>query len=163
MIFVTLGFRFNHITFIYTETDTAFIIWLTTSQVNCAVKHQDFSMEILYSTKPISAGTLFIVPFGSISSEIQIKTRHFPYKKLNMKISSVKQRSFCLDLNLLMEVSVPLTILSMLDAPCIDLNSLWMSRRVSCSAAVNCTVARLVRSFFALRLEDVSNVAWDFI
>ena len=69
----------------------------------------------------------------------------------------------CLDLNSSMEVSVPLTILSMLDAPCIDLNSLWMSRRVSCSAAVNCTVARLVRSFPALRLKDVSNVAWDFI
>ena len=48
-----------------------------------------------------SAGILLIWPLGTNFSEIQIGIQTFSYKKMQLQMSSVKWRSFCLGLNVL--------------------------------------------------------------
>ena len=49
----------------------------------------------------INAGILLIGPLGTNFSEIQIGIQTFSYKKMHLKMSSVKWRPFCLGLNVL--------------------------------------------------------------
>ena len=48
-----------------------------------------------------SAGILLIGPLGTNFSEILIKIMTLPFKKMHLKVSSAKQRPFCLSLNVL--------------------------------------------------------------
>ena len=48
-----------------------------------------------------NAGILFIGPLGTNFNEIVIKIRAFSFKKMHLKMSSGKRRSFCLGLNVL--------------------------------------------------------------
>ena len=48
-----------------------------------------------------NAGILLIGPWGTNFSEIQIGIQAFPYKKMHLKMSSVKWCPFCPDLNVL--------------------------------------------------------------
>ena len=48
-----------------------------------------------------NAGLLLIGPLGKNFNEISIKFLSFPFKKLRLKVSSAKWRSFCLRLNVL--------------------------------------------------------------
>ena len=48
-----------------------------------------------------NAGLLLIGPLGTNFSEILIKILAFSFKKMRLKVSSVKQRPFCLCLNVL--------------------------------------------------------------
>ena len=48
-----------------------------------------------------NAGLLLIVPLGTNFSEILIEILTFSFKKLHLKVSSVKWRPFCLGLNVL--------------------------------------------------------------
>ena len=50
-----------------------------------------------------NAGILLIGPLGTNLSEILILTDTFSFKKMHLKVSSVKWRPFCLGLNVLME------------------------------------------------------------
>ena len=50
-----------------------------------------------------NAGILLIGPLGTNLSEILILTETFSFKKMHLKVSSVKWRPFCLGLNELME------------------------------------------------------------
>ena len=50
-----------------------------------------------------NVGILLIGPLGTNFSEILIEIRIFLYKKMTLKISSAKWRSFCLGLNVLTE------------------------------------------------------------
>ena len=49
----------------------------------------------------INAGILLIGPLGTNFSEIQIGIQTFSYKKMHLKMSSVKWRPFCFSLNVL--------------------------------------------------------------
>ena len=49
-----------------------------------------------------NAGILLIGPLGTNFSEILFGIQTFPFKKMHLKMSSAKQRPFCLDLNVLM-------------------------------------------------------------
>ena len=49
----------------------------------------------------INAGILLIGPLGTNFSEIHIEILTFPFKKMRLKVSSVKWWSFCLGLNVL--------------------------------------------------------------
>ena len=49
----------------------------------------------------ISAGILLIGPLGTNFSEILIEILIFSFKKMRLKVSSAKRRSFCLGLNVL--------------------------------------------------------------
>ena len=49
-----------------------------------------------------NAGLLLIVPLGTNFSEILIEILTFSFKKMRLKVSSAKRRSFCLGLNVLM-------------------------------------------------------------
>ena len=51
-----------------------------------------------------NAGILLIWPLGTNFSEIYIKIRTFPFKKLRLKVSSAKWRLFCLGLSVLTTV-----------------------------------------------------------
>ena len=48
-----------------------------------------------------NAGLLLIVPLGTNFSEILIEILTFSFKKMHLKVSSAKRRSFCLGLNML--------------------------------------------------------------
>ena len=48
-----------------------------------------------------NAGILLIRPLGTNFSEILIEILIFPFKKMHLKVSSVKRRPFCLGLNVL--------------------------------------------------------------
>ena len=50
-----------------------------------------------------NAGVLFIGPLGTNFSEIQIGIQTFSYKKMHLKMSSVKWHPFCLGLNVLIK------------------------------------------------------------
>ena len=52
-----------------------------------------------------NAGILLIGPFGTNFSEIQIGIQTFSYKKMHLKMASVKWRPFCLGLNVLTHVN----------------------------------------------------------
>ena len=49
-----------------------------------------------------NAGLLLIGPLGINFSEILIEILTFSFKKMRLKVSSVKRRPFCLGLNVLM-------------------------------------------------------------
>ena len=49
-----------------------------------------------------NTGLLLIGPLGTNFSEILIKILTFSFKKMRLKVSSAKRRSFCLGLNVLM-------------------------------------------------------------
>ena len=53
-----------------------------------------------------NAGTLLIGYLGTNFSEILIEIPTFSFKKVRLKVSSAKRRSFCLGLNVLNSVSV---------------------------------------------------------
>ena len=57
----------------------------------------------LVGAKPLyeNAGILLIGPLGTNFSEIQIGIQIFSYKKMHLRMSSVKWRPFCLGLNVL--------------------------------------------------------------
>ena len=48
-----------------------------------------------------NAGILLIGPLGTNFSEVEIGIHAFSYKKMHLKMSSVKWRPFCLGLNVL--------------------------------------------------------------
>ena len=48
-----------------------------------------------------NAGLLFVGPLGTNVSKILIKILTFAFKKMRLKVSSAKRRSFCLGLNVL--------------------------------------------------------------
>ena len=52
-----------------------------------------------------NAGLLLIGPLGTNFSEILIEILTFSFKKMRLKVSSAKQRPFCLGLNVLTDVS----------------------------------------------------------
>ena len=51
-----------------------------------------------------NAGLLLIGPLGTNFSEILIEIITFPFKKMRLKVSSAKRRTFCLGLNVLRHV-----------------------------------------------------------
>ena len=52
-----------------------------------------------------NAGILLIGPLGTNFSEILIENHIFSFKKMRLKLSSVKWRPFCLGLNVLIRVT----------------------------------------------------------
>ena len=52
-----------------------------------------------------NAGILLIGPLGTNFSEILIEIQTFSFKKMHLKMSSVKRRPFCLGLNVLSQVT----------------------------------------------------------
>ena len=51
-----------------------------------------------------NAGILLIGPFGTNFSEISIEIVIFSFKKMHLKVSSVKRRPFCFGLNVLTKI-----------------------------------------------------------
>ena len=52
-----------------------------------------------------NAGILLIGPLGTNFNEILIETHTFSFKKMHLKMSSVKWRPFCLGLNVLIRIN----------------------------------------------------------
>ena len=61
-----------------------------------------------------NAEILLIWPLGTTFSEIQIGIQAFSYKKMHLKMSSVKWRPFCLGLNVLRSIGHPISYISSL-------------------------------------------------
>ena len=51
-----------------------------------------------------NAGILIIRPLGTNFSEVLIEILIFSFKKMRLKVSSAKRRTFCLDLNVLRKI-----------------------------------------------------------
>ena len=73
-----------------------------------------------------NAGILLIGPLGTNFSEIYIEILTFSFKKMHMKVSSVKWQPFCLDLNVFM----------WLFCPCCN----WISRHGGSSLCISASV-----------------------
>ena len=118
----------------YTQTDnqqttTPSNLWLThwgwvthicVSKLTIIVSDNGLSPRRRQATIWTSAGILLIGPLGTNFSEILIAILTFSFKKMRLKVSSAKQRPFCLGLNVLISChnkTVPVILMNYFHLP----------------------------------------------
>ena len=93
-----------NLVFKYLLTHWGRVTRICVSKVSITVSDNGLSPDRRQAIIWTNVGILLIGPLGTNFSEILIEIQKFSYKKINLKISSAKWRSFCLGLNVFKQV-----------------------------------------------------------
>ena len=100
---------------VYTLTHCGQVTHICVSKLTIISSHNGLSPDWRQAIIWTNAGVLLIGSLGTNFSEILIEIHTFSFKKINLKMSSVKWQPFCLGINVLKQKSNSTSNCSLLD------------------------------------------------